>query len=61
MARDDGDSGLRARVEDPLADLLGRDGLARLGAVMAVDGDGVLRGIVTIEAVQRALRTAAPV
>jgi Zn-dependent protease len=60
MARDDGDSGLRARVEDPLADLLGRDGLARLGAVMAVDGDGVLRGIVTIEAVQRALRTAAP-
>jgi Zn-dependent protease len=60
MARDDGDSGLRARVEDPLEDLLGRDGLARLGAVMAVDGDGVLRGIVTIEAVQRALRTAAP-
>jgi len=60
MARDDGDSGLRARVEDPLADLLGRDGLARLGAMMAVDGDGVLRGIVTIEAVQRALRTAAP-
>jgi Zn-dependent protease len=60
MARDDGDTGLRARVEDPLEDLLGRDGLARLGAVMAVDGDGVLRGIVTIEAVQRALRTAAP-
>jgi hypothetical protein len=27
---------------------------------MAVDGDGVLRGIVTVEAVQRALRTAAP-
>ena len=60
MARDDAGSGLRARVEDPLEDLLGRDGLARLGAVMAVDGDGVLRGIVTIEAVQRALRTAAP-
>jgi Zn-dependent protease len=60
MARDDGDTGLRARVEDPLEDLLGRDGLARLGAVMAVDGDGVLRGIVTIEAVQRAMRTAAP-
>ena len=60
MARDDADSGLRARVEDPLEDLLGRDGLSRLGAVMAVDGDGILRGIVTIEAVQRALRTAAP-
>jgi Zn-dependent protease len=60
MARDDGDTGLRARVEDPLEELLGRDGLSRLGAVMAVDGDGVLRGIVTVEAVQRALRTAAP-
>jgi Zn-dependent protease len=60
MARDDGDTGLRARVEDPLEELLSRDGLSRLGAVMAVDGDGVLRGIVTVEAVQRALRTAAP-
>jgi Zn-dependent protease len=60
MARDDGDSGLRARLEDPLETVLGRDGLARLGAVMAVDGDGVLQGIVTIEAVRRALRTAAP-
>jgi Zn-dependent protease/CBS domain-containing protein len=60
MARDDGDTGLRASVEDPLEELLSRDGLSRLGAVMAVDGDGVLRGIVTVEAVQRALRTAAP-
>ncbi len=60
MARDDGDTGLRARVEDPLEDLLSRDGLSRLGAVMAVDGEGVLRGIVTVEAVQRALRSAAP-
>ena len=47
MARDDGDSGLRVRLEDPLESLLGREGLARLGAIMAVDGDGVLRGIVT--------------
>jgi Zn-dependent protease len=60
MARDDGDTGLRARVEDPLEELLSRDGLSRLGAVMAVDGDGVLRGIVTVVAVQRALRSAAP-
>jgi CBS domain-containing protein len=60
MARDDGDSGLRARLEDPLESLLGGDGLSRLGAVMAVDGNGVLRGIVTIDAVRRALRTAAP-
>jgi Zn-dependent protease/CBS domain-containing protein len=60
MARDDADSGLRAGVEDPLEDLLSRDGLSRLGAVMAVDGDGVLRGIVTVEAVRHALRAVAP-
>jgi Zn-dependent protease len=56
MARDDGDSGLRAQVEDPLESLLGQESLGRLGAVMAVDGDGVLRGIVTIERVRQALR-----
>jgi Zn-dependent protease len=58
MARDDGASGLRASVEDPLESLLGQESLARLGAVMAVDGDGVLRGVVTIERVRRALRGA---
>jgi Zn-dependent protease len=58
MARDDGDSGLRARVEDPLESLLGQESLGRLGAVMAVDRDGVLQGIVTIERVRRALRGA---
>jgi Zn-dependent protease len=60
MARDDGGSGLRAGLEDPLEALLTHDGLGRLGAVMAVDGDGVLRGIVTTDAVQRALRGALP-
>jgi Zn-dependent protease len=58
MARDDGTSGLRAGVEDPLESLLGQESLGRLGAVMAVDRDGVLRGIVTIERVRRALRGA---
>ena len=60
MARDDGGSGLRAGLEDPLEALLTHEGLGRLGAVMAVDGDGVLRGIVTTDAVQRALRGALP-
>jgi Zn-dependent protease len=55
MARDDGDSGLRARLEDPLESLLGQESLARLGAVMAVDGEGRLRGIVTVDAVRRAI------
>jgi Zn-dependent protease len=58
MARDDGDSGMRARVEDPLESLLGQESLGRLGAVMAVDRDGVLRGVVTIERLRRALRGA---
>ena len=60
MARDDGSSGLRVQTEEPLENLLGQEGLSRLGAIMAVDGDGVLRGVVTIDAVRRALQGAAP-
>jgi Zn-dependent protease len=60
MARDDGDSGLRVRLEEPLEALLGREGLSRLGAIMAVDAEGVLRGVVTLDTVRRALRTATP-
>jgi Zn-dependent protease len=56
MARDDGTSGLRVGLEEPLEALLGQEGLARLGAMMAVDAEGVLRGIVTVDAVRRALR-----
>ena len=60
MARDDGSSGLRVRLDEPLESLLSQEGLARLGAIMAVDGEGVLRGIVTIDAVRRALQSAVP-
>jgi Zn-dependent protease len=60
MARDDGGDGLRAGLEDPLEALLSHESLGRLGAVMAVDGDGILRGIVTVDAVRRALRGALP-
>jgi Zn-dependent protease len=60
MARDDGGDGLRAQLEDPLEALLSHESLGRLGAVMAVDGEGVLRGIVTVDAVRRALRGALP-
>jgi Zn-dependent protease len=55
MARDEGDSALRVRLEEPLEALLAREGLGRLGAIMAVDGDGVLRGVVTVERLRRAL------
>jgi Zn-dependent protease len=49
----------RIRVDEPLEALLGSEGLQRLGAIMAVDADGVLRGVVTIEQVSRALQPAA--
>jgi len=57
MAGDSGSS-LRVRLDEPLEALLGSEGLQRLGALMAVDGDGVLRGVVTIDEVRRALRPA---
>jgi Zn-dependent protease len=60
MARDDSTSGLRVGLEEPLEALLGQEGLTRLGAIMAVDAEGVLRGIVTVDAVKRALRAGAP-
>jgi hypothetical protein len=48
----------RIRVDEPLEALLGSEGLQRLGAIMAVDGEGILRGVVTIEQVSRALQPA---
>jgi Zn-dependent protease len=44
------------RVDEPLDALLGSEALQRLGAIMAVDGEGVLRGVVTVEQVMRALQ-----
>jgi Zn-dependent protease len=50
-------STLRVDEDRPLTEVLALESLGRLGAVMAVDGDGVLRGIVTLEQVRRALRS----
>jgi Zn-dependent protease len=44
--------------EAPLETLLQAEGLAQLGALLAVDREGVLRGIVTADQVRRALRPA---
>jgi Zn-dependent protease len=44
--------------EAPLESLLGSEGLGRLGAMVAVDSDGVLRGVVTLAQVSQALRPA---
>ena len=46
------------RTDEPLDALLGSEPLRRLGAVMAVDGDGVLRGVLTLDHLKRALRPA---
>ena len=48
----------RLSTDRPITDLLGADALGRIGAVMAVDGDGVLRGVVTIEQLRRAMQSA---
>lgn len=50
-----------ARVEQdaPLEALLGSEPLQRVGALLAVDGEGVLRGVITRDQVRRALQTAA--
>jgi Zn-dependent protease len=45
-------------VDAPLEDLLGAEGLRRIGAVFAVDDRGNLRGVVTIDQVRRALTPA---
>ena len=42
----------------PLETLLQAEGLAQLGALLAVDAEGVLCGIVTADQVRRALRPA---
>jgi len=53
---DSDQSGLRVGFEEPFETLLGLEGLGRLGAIMAVDADGRLRGIVTMDRVRRALQ-----
>lgn len=59
MAAEGGSSSFRVEVGAPLESLLMLEGLQRLGAIMAVDGEGRLRGVVTIGRLQRALQPAA--
>jgi Zn-dependent protease len=49
---------VRIGEEAPLESLLGAEGLGHLGAMVAVDNDGVLQGVVTLAQVRRALRPA---
>ena len=50
--------GWHVEVDRPIAELLASDALGRLGALMAVDRNGVLRGVVTVEQLRRALQSA---
>jgi Zn-dependent protease len=44
------------RTDTPLESLIGNEPLRRLGALMAVDAEGHLRGVVTLDQVSRALQ-----
>lgn len=50
----------RVPSDRPLESLLGDEHLRARGALMAVDAEGVLRGVVTIDQVRRALTAALP-
>lgn len=54
------DMPVRIGPQAPLESLLGSEGLGRLGAMVAVDSDGVLQGVVTLAQVRQALRPARP-
>jgi Zn-dependent protease len=50
---------IRVEQDQSLESVLRSEGLGRLGAMVAVDGDGVLRGVVTVAQIRQALRPAA--
>ncbi|HEX4467706.1 MAG TPA: site-2 protease family protein [Solirubrobacteraceae bacterium] len=52
------DMPVRIGQQEPLETLLGSDGIGRLGAMVAVDHDGVLQGVVTLAQVRKALAPA---
>jgi Zn-dependent protease len=56
----DAEGSLRVQTDASVESLLGREGLRTLGALMAVDAEGVLRGVVTVEQVRRALQPSTP-
>jgi Zn-dependent protease/CBS domain-containing protein len=54
----DGAPRLRIDVDRPLTELISSESIGQLGALMAVDAEGVLRGVVTVEQIRRALQSA---
>ncbi len=54
----DGAPSWRVEQDRPITELLASETLGKLGALMAVDAEGVLRGVVTVDQVRRALAAA---
>jgi Zn-dependent protease len=54
VARDSGS--LTVREDAPLESVLGNESLRRLGALIATDADGHIRGLLTLDAISKALR-----
>jgi hypothetical protein len=54
------DEVFQVRDDTPIEQLLGSEGLRSLGALMVIDHDERLRGVVTVEQVRRALTAAVP-
>jgi Zn-dependent protease len=52
------DLAVRIDEQEPLETLLHSEGLGRLGGMVAVDSDGVLRGVVTVAQIRQALNPA---
>ena len=59
MARDP-KGALKVSIHEPLETLLASDAIKAVGAMMAVDDDDVLKGIVTMDQLRRALQPPAP-
>ena len=60
MVDADGDEAFRVHDDTPIEQLMASEGLRSLGALMVIDSDDRLRGVVTLEQVRRALTAAAP-
>jgi CBS domain-containing protein len=58
LARDSGS--LTVREDEPLESVLGNEALRRLGALVATDAFGHVRGVLTIDAIGKALRPSTP-
>ena len=58
VARDSGS--LTVSEDAPLESVLGNESLRRLGALIATDADGRIRGVLTLDAIGKALRPVAP-